>query len=502
MNALSPLAEDDDSADYHASKVQFNCKKFQEYVIGVGSADAFGGNIVLNRTFRGNVTAASIVSPPSSQTVNRGAPVTFRVNANNPQTAVVYQWYKNDQPISGANTATFTIPSVADSDVGTYNCKISTSQTVTWSDDAELQINTEGSTAQAKAKLVRALSTGITGGTVAPLSAMSAHKVHAFDISASAGYSGTQVFQNYPGKDPGEPNACGVIGGSSYWLSYTAPANGVLTMNTDGSTFDTVMAVYVDNGANAGYSSLVSVACDNNSGSNGKTSKVVFNVTANQVYYIQIDGVNGACGTVYLNYSLNTPPTVSAIASVTMAEDSAAPSRSFTISDRETAASSLQVTATSSNPTLFPSGSLVVSGTTTSRTISLQPAQYKYGSATITVTVRDAGGLTATTSFPVTVTAVNHAPVANSDSFSCKVGSTLTIAASSLLANDSDVDADPLSVYSASTSSNLGGKVSLSGSYIYYTAPATTATSDYFSYTVSDGRGGYATGRVFITLTQ
>src|SRR5207247_159841 len=60
--------------------------------------------------------------------------------------------------------------------------------------------------------------------------------------STVMGYSGTQIFSTYPGKDPGEPNHCGVVGGSSYWLSWQAPAGGLMSINTSGSSYNTILA--------------------------------------------------------------------------------------------------------------------------------------------------------------------------------------------------------------------------------------------------------------------
>lgn len=496
-----PVTIDDESGGYHTSEITFNVTSGTEYAIGVGSDDDSGGNIVLSWQFNAGQSAPLILLQPISQTVNYGGTASLAVSVQS-LLPVLFQWFKNDVAIPGANAATLSVANVSEAQVGIYHCQLSVLGLTLFSSDAEIQINTEGLKAGARNKLSDAKLVGIRGS--GSLSAMSKKTLHAFDISGSAGYSGSQVFQSSPGKDPGEPNACGVVGGSSYWLSYTAPANGVLTLNTDGSSFDTVMAVYIDNGSNQGYSSLVSVACDNNSGSNGLTSKVMFNVTGNQVYYIQIDGVNGAYGTVHLNYSLNAAPTISSISAIATSPNTSATSRSFTVSDKETAAGSLQVTAVSSNPNVIPASNIALSGTDGNRTISIQPTSSSTGSATITVTVRDAGGLSASTSFTVSVVAANRPPVANTDTFSCKKGSTGVYAASSLLANDTDPDGNPLSLYNVSTGSSLGGKITQSGSYIYYTPPSTVSVgaSDYFCYTITDRNGGYATARVWISITQ
>ncbi|RMF88168.1 MAG: hypothetical protein D6739_00520, partial [Nitrospirae bacterium] len=62
----------------------------------------------------------------------------------------------------------------------------------------------------------------------------------------------------------------------------------------------------------------------------------------------------------------------------------------------------------------------------------------------VAVEVSDPAGLTATTSFTVTVTEPNRPPVATDDLYTARTGQTLTVAAPGVLANDTDPDGDPL----------------------------------------------------------
>jgi len=62
----------------------------------------------------------------------------------------------------------------------------------------------------------------------------------------------------------------------------------------------------------------------------------------------------------------------------------------------------LTVTASSSNPALVPSSNIVVSGTGTSRTVTVTPVANQIGTATITITGGD-GTSTASDTFVVTV---------------------------------------------------------------------------------------------------
>jgi autotransporter-associated beta strand protein len=72
--------------------------------------------------------------------------------------------------------------------------------------------------------------------------------------------------------------------------------------------------------------------------------------------------------------------------------------------DAETAAGSLTVTGTSSNPTLLPNANINFGGSGADRTITLTPAPNQSGTANVTVTVADAQGQTAQTTFQFSVT--------------------------------------------------------------------------------------------------
>jgi len=68
----------------------------------------------------GGVTAPSITAQPSNQTVTAGTSATFTVAAAG-TAPITYQWSKGGVAISGATTASLTIPSTQVSNAGTYN---------------------------------------------------------------------------------------------------------------------------------------------------------------------------------------------------------------------------------------------------------------------------------------------------------------------------------------------------------------------------------------------
>jgi hypothetical protein len=100
------------------------------------------------------------------------------------------------------------------------------------------------------------------------------------------------------------------------------------------------------------------------------------------------------------------------------------------------------------------------------------------------------------------VTPPNQPPVANNDSgFSTVQNNALQIPTSSVLANDTDPDGDPLTVTGVSLPTN--GTVSLDSqnSIIAFT-PATGYTGPAgFTYAIADGRGGTASANVALSVT-
>ncbi|MBL9167764.1 MAG: hypothetical protein JNN07_08485 [Verrucomicrobiales bacterium] len=111
---------------------------------------------------------------------------------------------------------------------------------------------------------------------------------------------------------------------------------------------------------------------------------------------------------------INIPPTISAISSRSINEDGTTGAIVFTLADVDSPVNTLQVTPTTSNPTLIPVGNITMAGTGAGRTVTVKPAANQSGSAIITLTVADASGGRASSSFTLTVNAVNDAPTITS----------------------------------------------------------------------------------------
>ncbi len=128
----------------------------------------------------------------------------------------------------------------------------------------------------------------------------------------------------------------------------------------------------------------------------------------------------------------NTAPVISNIPDqITPAGTPTAPV-AFTVSDAESPATNLQVTAASSDQTIVPTANITIGGTGTNRTITITPAAAQTGVSTITVTVSD-GLATAVDTFVVTAGTpqklylANLAPQTSSIVTSAAGSATLTV---------------------------------------------------------------------------
>jgi hypothetical protein len=94
---------------------------------------------------------------------------------------------------------------------------------------------------------------------------------------------------------------------------------------------------------------------------------------------------------------------------------------------------------------------------------------------------------------------INNNPVAVNDSFERIQTQGLRIGAAAFLANDYDIDTDQLSLFAVAPLS-ANGSVSLVGGNIIYTPAANFTGADSFSYTITDGRGGFSTATATIGI--
>ena len=123
------------------------------------------------------------------------------------------------------------------------------------------------------------------------------------------------------------------------------------------------------------------------------------------------------------------------------------------------------------------------------------PAENYNGSITLTYTVSSQGG-EASDEISLTVTPVNDAPLAVNDSAQAVSGSPASF---DVLANDEDVDGDPLTLQSVASPGN--GTATISGNSIVYTGNDGFAGTDLISYIVADDSGAVDQATVTVTVS-
>jgi VCBS repeat-containing protein len=138
----------------------------------------------------------------------------------------------------------------------------------------------------------------------------------------------------------------------------TGPSHGTLSLNVDGSFSYTPAANF------AGSDSFSYRASDGSLNSNPVT--VTITVTA-----------------------VNDRPTVTVAAGGTCGKDDHSGTITLTVGDVENAATTLTVTASSSNPGLVPTGNVVFAGSGDTRILTVSAVDGRTGTAIVTVTVSD-----------------------------------------------------------------------------------------------------------------
>ena len=185
-----------------------------------------------------------------------------------------YQWRLNGENIPGATSSTYTITDAQPRDGGIYSVLVANPVRVISSSNAKVMINTNP-LAFADSFAARGTITGFSG------------------LGSGSNTNATH--------EESEPNHAGKPGTHSVWLQWTAPADGVATFNTRGSSFDTLLGIYTG----TSVSGLTSVAGDDDQG-DYFTSEAALNVTNGMTCQIAVDGLASASGDIVLTWNLDT----------------------------------------------------------------------------------------------------------------------------------------------------------------------------------------------------
>ncbi|WP_076925410.1 Ig-like domain-containing protein [Pseudoalteromonas sp. EB27] len=225
-------------------------------------------------------------------------------------------------------------------------------------------------------------------------------------------------------------------------------------------------------------------------------------IVDNKIQYTPVANTNGTAiisytisdgsgGTATTNLTITILPIndtpIANADSTTMDEDAAPILINVLANDSDVDGDSLMISAVSAD-----TGSVSV----ISNQIQYTPETNSNGLATVTYTVSDSSGGSSTTTLTITITPVNDAPVANADLATMAEDAAPILI--NVLANDSDVDADSLTISAASADT---GSVSVVGNQIQYTPAANVNGLATVVYTAIDSNGGASTATLSITIT-
>ncbi|MFO0937186.1 MAG: Ig-like domain-containing protein, partial [Gemmataceae bacterium] len=147
-------------------------------------------------------------------------------------------------------------------------------------------------------------------------------------------------------------------------------------------------------------------------GGSGANRTVVLNPIAGQTgtttITLTVTDADGQTATDTFDVTItssNTNPVISDVQNTTVPFGGFSNVVPFFVSDAESSAANLTVTAVSNNPTLVSNSGVVLGGSGTNRTFFIAPNAGQTGTATITLTVSDGNGGTASDTFDVTVAA-------------------------------------------------------------------------------------------------
>jgi hypothetical protein len=327
LNGLMVIAANDDIADAVTSSVSFMAQPGQTYRIAVDGYRGASGNVRLSLTpSAGGGIGVALVSNdafanratfPSSGGTLRGSNSSASSETGEPFHAGVAAnrsvWWTWTPSASGTYTVS-TAGSDFDTVLAVYiGSAVASLASVASNDDESSTIRTSllrfsaaaGASYQIAvasyglaAGSIQLSVAGASGGPTAPANDQFARR------STLPVTGGTVEGSNVgASRELGEPDHARNAAARSVWWSWTPSRSGIANLTTNGSSFDTVLGVYLGPSVTA----LTEVASNDDHGS-ATTSSASFRVTAGSTYVIAVDGFNGASGTVRLTASIAATP--------------------------------------------------------------------------------------------------------------------------------------------------------------------------------------------------
>ncbi|MBA4146869.1 MAG: hypothetical protein H0X66_02055 [Verrucomicrobia bacterium] len=130
-------------------------------------------------------------------------------------------------------------------------------------------------------------------------------KVRGDDFGMAVPLTGTSILTNGTNvnatREMFEVDHGGNPGGKSLWWSWTAPSSGTASISTEGSSFPTLLGVYIGNT----LTNLLLATNDTNLSGGSYRARATLGIEGGTTYQIAVDGLNGASGSVQLAIALS-----------------------------------------------------------------------------------------------------------------------------------------------------------------------------------------------------
>ena len=280
-NLVRPSGWADIAGSSSYASTAFNVTKDNTYYIRLASTNSSLGNPTLTHTF----TVTPVVTTPSAPRNVSATPAL----ANG---SLVVAW---SEPSSNGGSAIQSYQATAQP--GSRTCvALPPSTTCTIADLTDWDAYNVSVTATNSAGTSPSAS---APGIVRP---GSLHDFFATPRTITGLSNSTVTKTTFATAESGEPSHAGFTPSHSVWFSYTAPSSGQIDINTAGSNFDTLLAVYSGSSLDA-----LTVVASNDDTKTNQTSAVSFAAVAGQTYRIAVDGYGNSTGNLTLNWDLKLP---------------------------------------------------------------------------------------------------------------------------------------------------------------------------------------------------
>lgn len=276
LNSLVHIGSNDDNSGLQSS-VRFTPEADEVYQIQVDGYSGREGDIVLNYPEPAyHPDAPVITEQPVDQDVLFETEFTLSVEATG-ESQLQYQWYKrvnNDfVAIDGATSDSYSADTATQDHQGYYRVRVENSFGYVNSKTVYVSINYFG---------------------------FRPSNDNFLDATVISGQRSTNNSTNVlASRETMEPlPAQGAQPVESIWYSWTAPSTGNVEFSTEGSDFDTILAVYEGDSVN----SLTRIAVNDDVGPGTFWSRVSFETSENTIYKIVVDGYGKNTGNVTLSH--------------------------------------------------------------------------------------------------------------------------------------------------------------------------------------------------------